>query len=146
MAETASCPKCGTSVEVPEPRSFSFNSPYGACRQCDGLGTRLEVDPARVVPDPTKSLEDGAVVTWGDAKGTWTGGTLKALAKTFGFSLKTPWNKLPARTQKLLLYGSEGRKFRVSWENKSGRGHYEVSWEGVIRGSCVASRRRRART
>ena len=133
FSQGAACPKCGTSVEVPEPRSFSFNSPYGACRECDGLGTRLEVDPARVVPDPKKSLEQGAVVTWTDASGTWTGGTLKALAKTFDFSLKQPWNKLPARIQKLLLYGSGEEEVRFEFRTKKGSAFIHKSrFEGVI--------------
>jgi len=133
FSQGAACPKCGTSVEVPEPRSFSFNSPYGACSQCDGLGTRLEVDPARVVPDPSKSLEQGAVVTWSDASGTWTGGTLKALAKTFEFSLKQPWSKLPPRIQKLLLHGSGEEEVRFEFRTKKGSHFIHKSrFEGVI--------------
>ena len=133
FSQGAACPKCGTSVDVPEPRSFSFNSPYGACRECDGLGTRLEVDPTRVVPDSTKSLEQGAVVTWADATSTWTGGTLKALARKFEFSLKTPWNKLPARIQKLLLYGSGEEEVRFEFRMKKGSSFIHKSrFEGVI--------------
>ena len=133
FSQGAACPKCGTSVDVPEPRSFSFNSPYGACRQCDGLGTRLEVDAARVVPDGTKSIEQGAVVAWGDAGGTWVGGTLKALAKRFEFSLKTPWNKLPARVQKLVLYGSGEEEVRFEFRTKKGSAFIHKSrFEGVI--------------
>ncbi|HEY2954615.1 MAG TPA: excinuclease ABC subunit UvrA, partial [Candidatus Eisenbacteria bacterium] len=133
FSQGAACPNCGTSVEVPEPRSFSFNSPYGACRQCDGLGTRLEVDAARVVPDPAKSLEQGAVVAWGDAGGTWVGGTLRALAKRFEFSLKTPWSRLPARVQKLLLYGSGEEEVRFEFRMKKGSSWvHRGRWEGVI--------------
>src|SRR5437867_2700076 len=95
FSQGAACPKCGTSVEEPQPRSFSFNSPYGACPACQGIGTRLEVDPARVIPDPAKSLEEGAIAPLGDAAGTWTAGTLRSLAKAFGFSLKLPWTALP---------------------------------------------------
>ncbi len=133
FSQGAACPQCGTSVDVPEPRSFSFNSPYGACRECDGLGTRLEVDPARVVPDATKSLEQGAVVAWSDASGTWTGGTLKALAKKFEFSLKTPWNRLPARIHKLLLHGSGEEEVRFEFRTKKGSAFIHKSrFEGVI--------------
>src|SRR5580765_4839739 len=71
FSQGSACPKCGTSVPPVEPRSFSFNSPYGACRSCDGLGTLLRVDPERVVPDPTLSIKEGAVAAWGDAEGTW---------------------------------------------------------------------------
>jgi excinuclease ABC subunit A len=133
FSQGAACPNCGTSVEVPEPRSFSFNSPYGACRQCDGLGMRLEVDPARVVPDPTRSIEQGAVAAWGDAAGTWVGGTLKALARRFDFSLKTAWNKLPARVQKLILYGSGDEEVRFEFRTKKGSAFIHKSrFEGVI--------------
>src|SRR5262249_31176752 len=107
--------------------------PYGACRECDGLGTRLEVDPARVVPDPTKSLEQGAVVAWADASGTWTGGTLRALAKKFEFSLKTPRSKLPARIQKQLLRGSGEEEVRFEFRTKKGSAFIHKSrFEGVI--------------
>ncbi|HEY2955204.1 MAG TPA: excinuclease ABC subunit UvrA, partial [Candidatus Eisenbacteria bacterium] len=133
FSQGAACPQCGTSVEVPEPRSFSFNSPYGACRQCDGLGTRFEVDPARVVPDPAKSLEEGAVVAWGDAGGTWVGGTLKALAKKFEFSLEQPWSRLPARIQRLILHGSGDEELRFEFKMKKGASWVHRSrWEGVI--------------
>jgi excinuclease ABC subunit A len=101
-----------------EPRSFSFNSPYGACRSCDGLGTLLRVDPDRVVPDPSLSIEQGAIAAWGDATGTWIGGTFRTLAKTFGFKLTTPWEKLPAKIRQLLLQGAggEGAALRVQDE------------------------------
>src|SRR5262249_46421703 len=110
FSQGAACPSCGTSVEEPQPRGFSFNSPDGAVRECDGVGTRLEGGPARVVPDPTKSLEQGAIQSPGDANGTWTGGTLRSLARTFEFSLKTPWKKLAPRVQRLVLYGGGGEK------------------------------------
>src|SRR5205823_237479 len=99
FSQGAACAKCGTNVAELQPRSFSFNSPYGACRECDGIGTRLKVDPALVVPDPSKSIADGAIAAWGDAEGTWIGGTLKALAKRFDFSLADPWKKLPLRVR-----------------------------------------------
>jgi excinuclease ABC subunit A len=133
FSQGAACPKCGTSVPEPLPRSFSFNSPYGACPACDGLGTRLEVDPARVVPDPAKSLAEGALAPLGDAGGTWTRGTLKALAKTFRFSLETPWSKLPAKVRRLLLYGAGDAQVRFEFRTSKGSAFIQRSkWEGVI--------------
>jgi excinuclease ABC subunit A len=129
----ATCPKCGTAVDDLEPRHFSFNSPYGACKGCDGLGTLLRVSPERVVPDDTKSLADGAIASMGDAGGTWTGGTLNALAKAFEFSLKTPWRKLPARIQKLLLHGAGEEEVRFEFRTKKGSAFIHRSkWRGVI--------------
>ncbi len=129
----ATCPKCGTAVEDLEPRHFSFNSPYGACKSCDGLGTLLRVDPARVVPDESLSLTDGAIAAWGRADGTWTGGTLKALAKAFDFDLKTPWKKLPARVQKLVLYGAGDEHVRFEFRTSKGSAFIHRSkYEGVI--------------
>ena len=120
FSQGASCPNCGASVETLEPRSFSFNSPFGACPACDGLGTTLEVDPARVIPDPSKSIAEGAIAAWGDAQGTWVGGTLRSLARKFDFSLKTPWKKLPARVQRLLLHGSGDEKVRFEYRTSKG--------------------------
>ena len=133
LSQGAACPNCGASVEEPQPRSFSFNSPYGACRTCDGLGTRLEVDPGLVVPDPSKSIEEGAVATWGDAQGTWIGGTVKALARHFGFSLKTPWSKLPRKVQRLLLHGSGDEEVRFEYRTKKGSAFiHRSAYEGII--------------
>jgi excinuclease ABC subunit A len=132
FSEGASCPNCGTSVAALEPRSFSFNSPYGACPSCDGLGTLLEVDPGRVVPDPSKSIAEGAVVAWGDTDGAWVGGTLKSLAKKFKFSLDTPWKKLPLRIRKLLLHGSEGKEVRFEYKSKRTSFVHHSAYEGVI--------------
>ena len=133
FSQGAACPKCGTSVQEPEPRSFSFNSPYGACRTCDGLGSLLKVDPERVVPDPDLSIEAGAVAAWGDAGGTWVGGTLKALARRFDFSLKTPWKQLPERVRKLILLGSGEESLRFEFRMKKGSSFvHHGTFEGVI--------------
>ena len=133
FSQGAACPKCGASVDPVEPRSFSFNSPFGACKTCDGLGTLLKVDPERVVPDQGKSLEQGAVVALGDAGGTWVAGTLKALAKAYGFSLKTPWKKLPAKVRALILNGSEGRELRFEFKMKKGSSWvHHGTYEGVL--------------
>jgi excinuclease ABC subunit A len=135
FSQGSSCPKCGTSVEELQPRSFSFNSPYGACRTCDGLGAMPRVDPARVVPDPSLSIEQGAIAAWGDAGGTWIGGTLRALARRFDFSLKTPWKRLPARVRNLLLYGAGDEKVRFEFRTTKGSAFIQTStFEGVIPG------------
>ncbi|MBK7368407.1 MAG: excinuclease ABC subunit UvrA [Candidatus Eisenbacteria bacterium] len=129
----ATCPKCDTAVEDLEPRHFSFNSPYGACKGCDGLGTLLRVDPARVIPDPSLSLSEGAIASMGDAEGTWTGGTLAALAKAFDFSLKTPWKKLSPKIRKLILHGAGDEEVRFEFRTKKGTAFIHRSkWRGVV--------------
>ncbi|MFN7956695.1 MAG: excinuclease ABC subunit UvrA [Candidatus Eisenbacteria bacterium] len=129
----ATCPKCDTAVEDLEPRHFSFNSPYGACKGCDGLGTLLRVDPDRVVPDASLSLSEGAIASMGDAEGTWTGGTLQALAKAFEFSLDTPWKKLAPKIRKLVLYGAGDEEVRFEFRTRKGSAFIHRSkWRGVI--------------
>jgi excinuclease ABC subunit A len=129
----ATCPKCGTAIDDLEPRHFSFNSPYGACKGCDGLGTLLKVDPARLIPDPALSLAEGAIASMGDAEGTWTAGTLQGIAKAFEFSLKTPWKKLPAKVQKLILQGAGEEEVRFEYRTKKGSAFIHKSkWTGVI--------------
>jgi excinuclease ABC subunit A len=133
FSQGAACPNCGASVDPIEPRSFSFNSPFGACKACDGLGTLLKVDPERVVPDPAKTLAEGAVVSWGDAQGTWVGGTLRALAKAYGFSLQTPWKKLPQKIRDRILHGSEGKELRFEFKMKRGSSWvHHGTYEGVL--------------
>ena len=132
FSQGAACPKCGTSVDEPQPRSFSFNSPYGACPACDGLGTLLRVDPARVVPDPSKTLAEGAIASMGDAAGTWTAGTLKSLAKKFGFKMDVAWKKLPAKVQRLLLQGAGDERVRYEFKTSGGSWVHHSTWEGVI--------------
>ena len=134
FSQGAACPKCGTSVPAIEPKSFSFNSPYGACKACDGLGTLMRVDADRVVPDPSLSIADGAIAAWGDAGGTWVGGTLQALAKTFKFSLTTPWKKLPVKVRDLLLNGAGEKELRYEFKLKKGSSWiHHGTFEGVMR-------------
>jgi excinuclease ABC subunit A len=120
LSSAAACPVCGISYEPPEPRSFSFNSPYGACKTCDGLGTAFEIDPDLVVPDRSKSLREGAVVVWGDAEGIWIKGTIQAFAKRMKISMDTPFAKLPAAAQKALLHGLGDEKLQYKFKMKSG--------------------------
>jgi excinuclease ABC subunit A len=134
FSQGAACPQCGTSVPELQPRSFSFNSPFGACPTCEGLGNLLKVDPERVVPDPSLSIEDGAIAAWGDASGTWVGGTLKSLARKFDFSLQQPWKKLPQRVQTLLLHGTGGEEVRFEYRMRKGSSWVHTgAFEGVIR-------------
>ncbi len=133
FSQGAACPKCGTSVPELQPRSFSFNSPFGACPACEGLGSLLKVDPERIVPDPDLSIAAGAVSAWGDASGTWVGGTLKSLAKKYGFSLQQPWRKLPARVRDLVLHGTGEEELRFEYRLRKGASWVHTgAFEGVI--------------
>jgi excinuclease ABC subunit A len=133
MSVGATCPKCGTAVDELEPRHFSFNSPYGACASCDGLGSLLRVDPARVVPEPAKTLGEGAIASMGDAQGTWTAGLLRGLARTFRVPLDVPWKKLSARTRQLVLHGAGDETVKYEFRMKKGSvWEHEGKWKGVI--------------
>jgi excinuclease ABC subunit A len=133
LSAAAACPHCGRSYPRPEPRSFSFNSPYGACRRCDGLGTTFEIDEDRVVPDRSRSLREGAVAPWGNPQGTWTKGTVQALARKMDISLDTPFRKLPAATQKVLLHGLGDEKIDYAFRLKSGKvWSHKGRFRGVI--------------
>nr|WP_238345101.1 excinuclease ABC subunit UvrA [Actinopolymorpha cephalotaxi] len=127
------CPDDDLSFEELEPRSFSFNSPYGACPDCTGLGTRMEVDPDLVVPDPTKSLDEGALAPWAGAHVTdYFGRLIEALATTIGFRTDTPYERLPAKVRKALLHGYADQ-VHVSYRNRYGRERsYYTTYEGVI--------------
>ncbi|MGD8394325.1 MAG: excinuclease ABC subunit UvrA, partial [Candidatus Eiseniibacteriota bacterium] len=132
FAETAACLRCGRSFEPLEPRSFSFNSPYGACRECDGLGTHLEIDPELVIPDPGLSISGGAIRPWKSTDGKWYGGMLRAIAKQYGFSLETPFRRLPKRVRHIVLYGSGSDDVRFSWNSKRISAEIRRPFEGVI--------------
>jgi excinuclease ABC subunit A len=121
------------SFDEPAPRNFSFNSPYGACPHCAGLGTRFEVDPELVVPDPDLSIEEGAVQPWGGARSEYFTRVLDAVANTYGFSTKTPFGKLKKADQKVLLYGSGSKQVHVQYRNRYGRTRsYHTHYEGVV--------------
>ncbi|MFO0568419.1 MAG: excinuclease ABC subunit UvrA [Polyangiaceae bacterium] len=133
--EKAACPKCGISFPELTPQAFSFNSPQGMCPDCNGLGTRVAIDPARVVPDESLSIDAGAVAPWGadvSAKAGWTHGFLAQILKALGVSTTTPWKKLPQKQKQALLYGTGETKYRVSWKSRSGKGTLDVQWEGVV--------------
>ncbi|MGH9058205.1 MAG: excinuclease ABC subunit UvrA, partial [Acidimicrobiales bacterium] len=133
FSQHLACPTCGLSFDELAPRSFSFNSPYGACPHCDGLGTRFEVDPELVVPDPDVSLEDGAVAPWAGARGEYFGRVLLAVAAAYGFSPATPWKDLKKADQKVVLYGSGSKQIHVQYRNRYGRTRsYHTQYEGVV--------------
>ncbi len=133
FSQHLACPTCGLSFDEPAPRNFSFNSPYGACANCDGLGTRFEVDPELVVPDPDASIDDGAIAAWGGARGEYFARVLSSVADTYGFSTATPWRDLKKSEQKLLLYGSGSKQIHVQYRNRYGRTRsYHTQYEGVV--------------
>ncbi|NCY15576.1 MAG: excinuclease ABC subunit UvrA [Actinobacteria bacterium] len=128
------CPECGLSFEELAPRNFSFNSPYGACEHCDGLGTRFEVDPELVVPDPGLSIAEGALAPWATARTQYFGRLLESVCELNDIDRDAPFAKLPKKTQKLLLNGtgSTGR-VQVRYRNRYGRQRsYDARYEGII--------------
>ena len=133
FSEKFACPKCEVSMEELSPRMFSFNSPYGACRTCDGLGTRMEIDPDLVVPDKRRSLIQGSIVPLGEQpRGSWYSAVLKSLAKHYGFNFTTPWYKLPARAREVLLWGTGDEKIRMEYKSERFSGEYSGGFEGVV--------------
>ena len=132
FSERYACVHCGTSMSELEPRQFSFNSPYGACEACGGLGTRYEVSAELVVGDPIISILEGVILPWGEPTGHLRHSILPGLAEHYGFDLNTPWGQLPERVRHVVLYGSGGEKIRFPYRAGSTRGHYEEAWEGVL--------------
>jgi excinuclease ABC subunit A len=133
FSQHLACPIDGRSFDEPAPRNFSFNSPYGACPTCDGLGTRFEVDPDLVVADPDVSIDDGAIIPWSGARGEYFGRVLEAVALTYSFSTATPWRRLKKADQKVLLYGSGTKQIHVQYRNRYGRTRsYHTQYEGVV--------------
>ncbi|MEE9163149.1 MAG: excinuclease ABC subunit UvrA, partial [Candidatus Neomarinimicrobiota bacterium] len=134
FSENLSCPDCELSYEVPEPRMFSFNSPFGACPDCDGLGTQMEIDPDLVVPDKSKSLIQGGVVPMGEQpRGGWYSSIIKSLAEHYGFKFTTAWKNLPRDVQQIILYGtSPDAKITMQYRSKRFKGEYYGGFEGVI--------------
>jgi excinuclease ABC subunit A len=135
MSEANTCTKCGISFPELSPQMFSFNSPQGACPQCAGLGTRLEVDAALLVPNGALSIHDGAVVYWGEMrkkKDSWGYKALTAIAAHYTFSLDTPWDELTQRQREIVVFGSGRERIKFTWQNENGgRGEFFRPWEGV---------------
>ena len=133
FSEHLACPRDGLSFEALEPRSFSFNSPFGACPECTGLGTQLEVDPALVVPDDELSLAEGAIAPWASGHvSEYFQRLLQGLADDLGFDMRTPWKSLPAKARKAVLHGHE-HEVHVRYRNRYGRTReYSSGFEGVV--------------
>jgi excinuclease ABC subunit A len=132
FSQHLACPVCGTSYDEPAPRNFSFNSPYGACVTCDGLGTTFEVDPELIIPDGDMSLADGAIAPWRSAHTQYFARMLESVAEVHGIDLNAPWDQLTAKQQKVVLHGVNG-KMTVKYKNRYGRSRsYSTEYEGVI--------------
>ncbi len=133
FSQHLACTHCGVSFEEPAPRNFSFNSPYGACPTCAGLGTRFEVDPDLVVPDPSLSLAEGALAPWAGARSEYFSGLIEGVAELGEFSVDTPWQRLRAKDRKLVLYGTGAKQVHVRYRNRFGRSRsYLAHFEGII--------------
>jgi excinuclease ABC subunit A len=133
FSETFTCTNCGASIAEIQPRTFSFNSPHGACDRCDGLGSRLEIDPDLVVPNDDLSVNEGAVVPWANSQTEYHGSVLSALAEKYGIDLDRPWRELPEEHKNTILYGTNGGRIYVSYRNRYGRRRqYMTHFDGVV--------------
>ncbi|MFU8855917.1 MAG: excinuclease ABC subunit UvrA [Deferrisomatales bacterium] len=131
FSERFACAECGVSFPEMSPRAFSFNSPHGACPTCDGLGSRLAVDPARVVPDEGKSLAEGAVAPWAGKNGVFFQQTLRSLQKHLGLDLSAPWRELPEPVRRAVLFGTE-EAVSFAFESKDSSFRFQKPFEGVV--------------
>jgi len=133
FSEHFACPHCEVSMEELSPRMFSFNSPYGACTHCDGLGSHMEIDPELMVPDKTKSIIQGAIVPLGEQpRGNWYGSMLKSLSTHYNFNFTTPWCKLDRNIRSMLLTGTGEQKLKMKYSSERWSGTYTGGWEGAI--------------
>ena len=133
FSESFTCTNCGASIAEIQPRTFSFNSPHGACDRCDGLGSRLEIDPALVVPNEDLSVNEGAVVPWANTQTEYHGSVLGALSEKYDADLNVPWRDLPEDHKKLILYGTDGERIYVSYKNRyNRRRQYMTQFDGVV--------------
>ena len=132
FSEHFACPRCSISFEELEPRMFSFNSPYGACPDCDGLGIKREIDPRLVVPNPNRSIKQGALAPLGEQRASWHFEMIQGLAESMGFDLNTPWQDLSPDIQQLILYGSGDKKIRLTFQRHESRFEFTTRWEGII--------------
>ena len=133
FSEHLACTHCGLSYDELAPRNFSFNSPYGACETCDGLGTRFQVDSELVIADDDLSIEDGAISPWSGFRGEYFKRVLQAVGDECGFAIDTPWKKLKAAQKKAVLYGTGNKTLTVRYKNRYGRQRqYTTRFEGVV--------------
>ena len=137
FSQSFSCPDCGISMEEIEPRSFSFNNPFGACPSCAGLGYKMEFDEDLMIPDKTVSIADGAITVLGwqscTDKSSYTRAVLDALAEEYDFSLSTPFGEYPKKIHDILIYGTNGKSVKVHYRGQRGVGVYDVAFEGLIK-------------
>ena len=137
FSQSFSCPDCGISIDEIEPRSFSFNNPFGACPCCAGLGYKMEFDEDLMIPDKSKSIEEGAIVVMGwqscSTKGSFTRAILDALAEEYHFSLSVPFEEYPREIQNILINGTGGHEVKVHYKGQRGEGIYDVAFEGLVR-------------
>lgn len=137
FSQSFACPDCGISIDEIEPRSFSFNNPFGACPECFGLGYKMEFDEDLMIPDKRLSLMEGAIQVMGwqssNDKKSFTYALLSALAEEYGFDLETPYRELPEEIRRILIYGTDGREVKVHYKGQRGEGVYDVAFEGLIK-------------
>ena len=126
------CPESGFTIEEIEPRLFSFNSPYGACAECEGIGIKLNVDPNLVIPDERKSIADGAIEPWSKSTTLYYAQTLASIAKHYGFSLDEKWKKLPKKIKDVILYGSDEEEIKFNYDDGYEKYSHKKTFEGVI--------------
>lgn len=136
FSQSFSCPDCGISIDEVEPRSFSFNNPFGACPECFGLGYKMEFDEDLMIPDKSLSISQGAIVVMGwqscTDKGSFTRAILDALAEEYHFSLDTPFQDYPKEIHDIIIYGTDGHEVKVRYKSQRGEGIYDVAFEGLI--------------
>ena len=136
FSQSFSCPDCNISIDEVEPRSFSFNNPFGACPECFGLGYKMEFDVDLMIPDKSRSISQGAIVVLGwqscTDKGSFTRAILDALSEEYKFSLDTPFEEYPKEIQDVLLYGTKGHEVKVHYKSQRGEGVYDVAFEGLV--------------
>lgn len=137
FSQSFACPDCGVSISEIEPRSFSFNNPFGACPECFGLGYKMEFDPELMIPDRRLSINEGAIQVMGwqssTDKGSFTNAVLQALAAEYKFSLDTPFEELTEKVQDVLIHGTNGKEVKVHYKGQRGEGVYPVAFEGLVK-------------
>jgi excinuclease ABC subunit A len=132
FSERYGCPECGISLAELEPRQFSFNSPFGACAACGGLGTRREVSEELILGDPRISILEGVILPWGEPSGHLRKSMLPALARQYKFDLNAPWGDLPQKVRDVIIHGTAGKKTTFRLDTDSFHGEYQGAWEGVL--------------
>ncbi|ABX40647.1 excinuclease ABC subunit UvrA [Lachnoclostridium phytofermentans] len=137
FSQSFSCPDCGISMEEMEPRTFSFNNPFGACPECHGIGIKMEFAEELLIPDTSQSIDEGAIAAMGWAsvtdKGSYTRATMEALSKEYDFSLSTPYRDYPDKVKYIIMHGTDGKTVKVHYQGQRGVGVYDVAFEGLIR-------------